>query len=180
MREELVLAIPQGVSSFCPVSTHMSDKSPAPQRNPITAFLELELDSEIEIGDYSEFEGSGIMSDSAGKALHLLNLMTWKINLSLTLFLTINHLKIISIWWKNYYTHDVIITVQYSKLVYTCMTVIYTGLLGTGIYTSLSIARYTQYFYFHLILNTLYLQCNTSIEFKRCTKKKFVPTCITD
>lgn len=97
MREELVLAIPQGVSSFCPVSTHMSDKSPAPQRNPITAFLELELDSEIDIGDYSEFEGSGIMSDSAGKALHLLNLMTWKINLSLTLFLTINHLKIISI-----------------------------------------------------------------------------------
>lgn len=43
----------------------MSDKSPAPQRNPITAFLELELDSEIEIGDYSEFEGSGIMSDTA-------------------------------------------------------------------------------------------------------------------
>lgn len=65
----------------------MSDKSPAPQRNPITAFLELELDSEIEIGDYSEFEGSGIMSDTAGREIHLLNL-------SLTILLTINHLKI--------------------------------------------------------------------------------------
>lgn len=72
----------------------MSDKSPAPQRNPITAFLELELDSEIEIGDYSEFEGSGIMSDTAGREIHLLKLMTWKINLSLTILLTINHLKI--------------------------------------------------------------------------------------
>lgn len=67
----------------------MSDKSPAPQRNPITAFLELELDSEIEIGDYSEFEGSGIMSDTAGREIHLLKLI-----LSMTLLLTINHLKI--------------------------------------------------------------------------------------
>lgn len=71
----------------------MSDKSPAPQRNPITAFLELELDSEIEIGDYSEFEGSGIMSDTAGREVHLLNLMTWKINLSLTILLTNIQLK---------------------------------------------------------------------------------------
>lgn len=76
----------------------MSDKSPAPQRNPITAFLELELDSEIEIGDYSDFEGSGIMSDTAGREVHLLNLMTWKINLSLIILLTNNQLKMMIIF----------------------------------------------------------------------------------
>lgn len=76
----------------------MSDKSPAPQRNPITAFLELELDSEIEIGDYSEFEGSGIMSDTAGREIHLLNIMTWKNNLSLVILLTNNQLKMMIIF----------------------------------------------------------------------------------
>ncbi|XP_062572604.1 uncharacterized protein LOC134234534 isoform X2 [Saccostrea cucullata] len=42
----------------------MSDKTSLPRSNPITTFLKLEVDSEIELGDFTEFEGSGIMSGS--------------------------------------------------------------------------------------------------------------------
>lgn len=76
----------------------MLDKSLVFQRNFIIVFLEFELDSEIEIGDYLEFEGFGIMFDIVGREIYLLKLMIWKINLFVIILLIINYLKIMKIF----------------------------------------------------------------------------------
>lgn len=46
------------------VNTHMLDKITNSGWNPITTYLKLEEDSEIELSDFSNIEGSGIMSGS--------------------------------------------------------------------------------------------------------------------